>query len=303
MLASGITILQVAANPYVTALGPAATASSRLTMTQAFNSLGTTLAPLFGSLVIIGGVTAAAGTAEYKLEEAAAVQLPYLGLAGALIVLALVFAFLKLPLIAEHQQEDMVNADPGSAWRFSHLWLGALGIFVYVGAEVSIGSFLVNFMGEPHVAGLVEKDAAQYLTYYWGGAMVGRFIGAVVMQKIAAGKVLAFNSIASVLLIGVAIHSSGPLAMWSLLAVGLFNSVMFPTIFSLAVTGLGRFTSNGSGVLCAAIVGGAIVPVLQGVLADHIGLQLSFFVPLICYVYICYYGLVGSRIKQPQVNQ
>jgi FHS family L-fucose permease-like MFS transporter len=133
--------------------------------------------------------------------------------------------------------------------------------------------------------------------------MVGRFIGAVVMQKIAAGKVLAFNSIASVLLIGVAIHSSGPLAMWSLLAVGLFNSVMFPTIFSLAVTGLGRFTSNGSGVLCAAIVGGAIVPVLQGVLADHIGLQLSFFVPLICYVYICYYGLVGSRIKQPQVNQ
>jgi FHS family L-fucose permease-like MFS transporter len=303
VLASGITILQVAANPYVTALGPAATASSRLTMTQAFNSLGTTVAPLFDSLVIIGGVTAAAGTPEYKVEEAAAVQLPYLGLAGALIVLAVVFAFLKLPLIAEHQQEDKVNADPGSAWRFSHLWLGALGIFVYVGAEVSIGSFLVNFMGEPHIAGLVEKDAAQYLTYYWGGAMVGRFIGAVVMQKIAAGKVLAFNSIASVLLIGVAIHSSGPLAMWALLAVGLFNSVMFPTIFSLAVTGLGRFTSNGSGVLCAAIVGGAIIPVLQGVLADHIGLQLSFFVPLLCYLYICYYGLVGSRIKQPQVNQ
>lgn len=300
VLASGITILQVAANPYVTALGPAHTASSRLTMTQAFNSLGTTVAPWFGSLMIIGAVTAAAGTAEYKAQEAAAVQLPYLGLAAALLVLALVFSFLKLPVITEHQQEDKMNADPGSAWRFSHLWLGALGIFVYVGAEVSIGSFLVNFMAEPTVAALAEKDAAQYLTYYWGGAMVGRFIGAAVMQKIAAGKVLAFNSVVSVLLIALAVSSSGSLAMWALLGVGLFNSIMFPTIFSLAVTGLGRFTSNGSGVLCAAIVGGAIVPVLQGILADHIGLQLSFLIPLVCYLYICYYGLVGHKVKQPQ---
>jgi len=301
VLASGITILQVAANPYVTALGPANTASSRLTMTQAFNSLGTTLAPWFGSLMIIGAVTAAAGTAEYKAQEAAAVQLPYLALAAALLVLAVVFSMLKLPVITEHQQEDKVNADPGSAWRFSHLWLGALGIFVYVGAEVSIGSFLVNFMAEPSVAGLAEKDAAQYLTYYWGGAMVGRFIGALAMQKVAAGRALAFNAVISVLLIAVAINSTGSMAMWALLGVGLFNSIMFPTIFSLAVTGLGRFTSNGSGVLCAAIVGGAIVPVLQGILADHIGLQLSFVVPLLCYVYICYYGLAGHKIKQPQV--
>ena len=301
VLAAGITILQVAANPYVTALGRAETASSRLSMTQAFNSLGTTIAPWFGGLMIMGAVTAAAGTAEHKLQEAEAVQIPYLMLAGALLLLAAVFAKLKLPTVSEHHVDEKVNADPGSAWQHSHLVLGALGIFVYVGGEVSIGSYLVNFMGEPHIAGMPEAQAAAYLSYYWGGAMVGRFIGAAVMQKVSAGKVLAFTAVVAAALVIVAIVSSGALAMWSLLAVGLFNSIMFPTIFSLAVTGLGRYTSNGSGVLCAAIVGGALVPVLQAVLADTIGLQLSFIVPVFCYVYICYYGLVGSKIKQPQI--
>lgn len=298
VLASGITLLQVSANPYVTALGNAETASSRLTMTQAFNSLGTTIAPYFGAMLILGGVTAAVGTPEYKVQEAQSVQLPYLALATALLVMALVFAYLKLPRVTEHEDNQMVNADPGSAWQYSHLVLGALGIFVYVGGEVSIGSYLVSFMHQPEIAGLSEVDAGKYLSYYWGGAMVGRFIGAVVMQKVPAGKVLAFNAVMASLLVVFAIVSTGPVAMWALLAVGLFNSIMFPTIFSLAVTGLGRYTSNGSGVLCAAIVGGAIVPVLQGVLADAIGLQLSFVIPVLCYAYICFYGLRGSHIKE-----
>jgi len=298
VLASGITLLQVSANPYVTALGKPETASSRLTMTQAFNSLGTTIAPQFGALLILGAVTAAVGTPEHKLQEAQSVQLPYLMLAGALIVMALVFAYLKLPRVVEHENDSMVQTDPGSAWQYSHLVLGALGIFVYVGGEVSIGSYLSLFMQQPEIAGLSEVDAGKYLSYYWGGAMVGRFVGAVVMQKIAAGKVLAFNAVMAALLVLFAIVGSGPMAMWALLAVGLFNSIMFPTIFSLAVTGLGRYTSNGSGVLCAAIVGGAIVPVLQGVLADAVSLQLSFIIPVLCYAYICFYGLKGSQIKQ-----
>lgn len=302
VLASGITLLQVSANPYVTALGNAETASSRLTMTQAFNSLGTTIAPYFGAMLILGGVTAAVGTPEYKLQEAESVQLPYLMLAGALMLMALVFAYLKLPRVTEHEDNQMVNADPGSAWQYSHLVLGALGIFVYVGGEVSIGSYLVSFMHQPEVAGLDEVTAGKYLSYYWGGAMVGRFIGAVVMQKVPAGKVLAFNAVMAALLVVFAIVSTGPVAMWALLAVGLFNSIMFPTIFSLAVTGLGRYTSNGSGVLCAAIVGGAIVPVLQGVLADAIGLQLSFIIPVLCYAYICFYGLRGSQIKEDRMR-
>ena len=173
--------------------------------------------------------------------------------------------------------------------------LGALGIFVYVGAEVSIGSFLIIFFGEANVAGLEESQAAKYLTYYWGGAMVGRFIGAAVMQKLAAGKVLAFSAALAIVLIVITIFASGQLAMWAILLVGLFNSIMFPTIFSLAINSLGQHTSQGSGILCLAIVGGAILPLIQGVLADSIGLQNSFLLPIICYVFIAYYGLSGSK--------
>ena len=297
VLASGITILQVAANPYVTALGRAETASSRLTLTQAFNSLGTTIAPWFGGLLILAAATAEVGTAEFKAQEAAAVQLPYLLLAAALLVLAAVFAMLKLPAIAEHHQNELANADAGSAWQYSHLVLGAFGIFVYVGGEVAIGSFLVNFIGEPHIAGLPEAQAAAYISYYWGGAMIGRFIGAVVMQKVQGGKALAFTAVAAAALVLLAMFTSGQVAMWAILSVGLFNSIMFPTIFSLAVTGLGKYTSQGSGVLCLAIVGGAIVPLLQGILADSVGVQMSFILPVLCYVYICYYGLKGSVPK------
>ncbi|TKB47372.1 sugar MFS transporter [Thalassotalea mangrovi] len=296
ILASGITLLQVSANPYVTLLGKSETASSRLTLTQAFNSFGTTIAPYFGAYLILDNVASSMATAA---EKAASVQMPYVMLATSLLVLAAIFAWLKLPKIEKHNETS--EAISGSALQYSHLVFGALGIFVYVGAEVAIGSFMVNFFGEANIAGLEEAEAAKYLGYYWGGAMVGRFIGAAVMQKIAAGKVLAFNALMACLLILVTVMSSGELAMWAILLVGLFNSIMFPTIFSLALNGLGPHTAQGSGILCLAIVGGAIVPLLQGMLADSIGIQLSFVLPIICYAYICYYGLKGSKPAQANV--
>ena len=176
------------------------------------------------------------------------------------------------------------------------LVLGAVAIFVYVGAEVSIGSFLINFLGEENIAGLAESDAAKYIGWYWGGAMVGRFIGSVVMQKVPAGKVLGFNAFAAVVLLAIAIIGEGSIAMWAILLVGLCNSIMFPTIFSLGVTGLGAHTSQGSGILCLAIVGGALIPLLQGVLADSLGVQLAFVLPVVCYLYIAFYGLKGSKV-------
>lgn len=292
VLASGITLLQVSANPYVSILGAPETASSRLTLTQAFNSLGTTVAPYFGALLILGSAAESMSTH----NSAEAVQIPYVLLAGMLLALAAIFAWLKLPaMTTDDAQEDPKVT--GSAWQYSHLVLGAVGIFVYVGAEVAIGSFLVNFFMEPNIGNLSEPDAAKYIAYYWGGAMVGRFIGAAVMQKIAAGKVLCFNACAAVVLILVAILSSGQMAMWAILLVGLCNSIMFPTIFSLAINGLKEHTSQGSGILCLAIVGGAFIPLLQGFLADAIGVQLAFFMPIFCYVFIAYYGLIGSNPK------
>jgi FHS family L-fucose permease-like MFS transporter len=185
--------------------------------------------------------------------------------------------------------------DTGSAWQFRHLVLGTIGIFVYVGAEVSVGSFLVNFLSQPEIAHLSEADAAHYVSYFWGGAMVGRFIGSAVMRYIDDGKALAFNAAVAAILLLVTVLSSGHVAMWSVLAIGLFNSIMFPTIFSLALHGLGKYTSQGSGILCLGIVGGAVIPVVQGGLADTIGIHLAFLMPIICYVYIAYYGLKGHK--------
>ena len=308
VLASGITLLQVAANPYVTILGGAETASSRLTMTQAFNSLGTTIAPYFGSLFIL---SAAVNTAEdlklldanqlssYQTAQAAAVQNPYLFIAALLFFIAIIFALIKLPNIKVIDQKpdqsvaSSIDNQHYSAWGYNHLVLGAIAIFLYVGGEVCIGSFLINFMGEPAIAGLAENEAGKYVSFYWGGAMVGRFIGAAVMQKIHPGKVLVFNALAATCLVLITINSSGSIAMWAILSVGLFNSIMFPTIFSLAISGLGSHTGQGSGILCAAIVGGAILPVIQGLFADQIGIQAAFFIPVLCYLYISYYGWKG----------
>ncbi|ALO42606.1 sugar MFS transporter [Pseudoalteromonas phenolica] len=286
VLAAGITVLQVSANPFVSALGPAKTASSRLTMTQAFNSLGTTVAPFFGAWLIFSETNAAAQT------DATAVQIPYLFLALTLLALAVVFAFIKLPELGKSEQS---KPSIKTALKYTHLKLGAIGIFLYVGAEVAIGSFLVNFLHDPNIAGLNEAQAAKLIAYYWGGAMIGRFIGAVVMQKIAAGKVLAFNAVMAIVLLVVAVMSEGAVAKWSILAVGLFNSIMFPTIFSLAINKLGDAASHGAGLLCLAIVGGAIVPLFQGMLADVVGVQLSFLLPALCYVFIGYFGLKGHK--------
>jgi len=307
VLASGITLLQVAANPYVTILGKPETASSRLTMTQAFNSLGTTIAPYFGALFILATAVKTADEIKllntdelsvYQAAQAAAVQIPYLLLAAVLFLIAIVFVLIKLPKIEAAEEQVSGGADDvhDSAWGYKHLVLGAIGIFVYVGGEVSIGSFLINFLGEPAIAGLAEQEAGKYVSFYWGGAMVGRFIGAAVMQKIQPGKALTFNAVTAALLVLMTMFGSGHVAMWTILAVGLFNSIMFPTIFSLAVSGLGKHTGQGSGILCAAIVGGAVLPVVQGLFADRIGIQQAFFIPVLCYCYIAYYGWRGHRV-------
>jgi FHS family L-fucose permease-like MFS transporter len=308
ILASGITLLQVAANPYVAVLGKPETSSSRLNLTQAFNSLGTTVGPFLGSLIILSVAVkpakdlqgmSADQVAAHVAAEASAVQIPYLGLAAILFAIAVIIALFKLPAIKE--PDAPVDQPEGQAtyhthesvWAYRHLVFGALGIFLYVGAEVSIGSFLVNFMGRPEIAGLSEDVAGKYLSLYWGGAMLGRFIGVAILAKFKPGYVLAFNACVVTVLIIVAMVFAGPIAMWALLLIGLFNSIMFPTIFTLAIEGLGKFTSEGAGVLCMAIVGGAIVPVIQGLFADYVGVLYSFLIPVACYLYIAFYGLRG----------
>ena len=283
VLASGITILQVAANPYVAALGPETTAASRLNLAQAANSLGTTVGPIIGAALILGAVAA----------DASAVQGPYLMIAGLLVAAALVFRFIKLPVLA-HVEATGEESD-GNIWEHRSLVLGALAIFLYVGGEVSIGSFLVNYFSDPSIAGMSTADAGEMVAYYWGAAMIGRLVGAALMNYIAATKYLAVNALIAIIMIIVSMNSTGDVAMWSILAVGFFNSIMFPTIFTLAVKGLGSMTSKGSGLVCQAIVGGALIPLVQGVAADSIGIQLSFIVPMLCYIYIGWYALNGSQ--------
>jgi FHS family L-fucose permease-like MFS transporter len=309
ILAAGITLLQVAANPYVTILGKAKTASSRLNLTQAFNALGTTLAPYFGSLLILStavktadelGKMTANQVELYKVAEATAVQVPYLGLAAVLLILSAVFAYIKLPQIeagdSEEAGEAVASSDHlhDSAWKYRHLILGAIGIFVYVGAEVAIGSFLVKYFVYLDNT-LKEVDAGKMVTFYWGGAMVGRFAGSAIQRFIKPGTVLGFNAFAAAVLVIVSMLTNGYIAIIAMLLVGLFNSIMFPTIFSLALNGLGKHTGQASGILCMAIVGGALIPVVQGVIADSfIGLHHAFILPVVCYMFIAYYGLKGS---------
>lgn len=332
ILASGITILQVSANPYVAALGSPETASARLNLTQALNSFGTTVAPIFGAYLILSeNVTDV-------VQKAESVQLPYIGIAVVLFAIAAIFLFAKMPRL----QSEAVVKVKGSAWQYRHLVLGALAIFLYVGAEVSIGSFMINFFAEDSIAGLKESAAAKYVALYWGGAMVGRFFGAVILSDIAKmmknvyivaififayllgwyltkspilaltfllfvainvlgfklgknkpSRTLAIMAGITVLLVAVTVLFAGHLAMWTIIAVGLFNSIMFPTIFTLAIDKLGNHTSQGSGILCMAIVGGALVPLLMGFLADTIGIHSSFIITIICYAYIAFYGIKG----------
>jgi len=303
VLAAGITGLQVAANPYVVVLGKPETASSRLDLTQAFNSLGTTIAPKLGGLLILAAAPLAldelkalspAALHLYRVQEAASVKMPYTVIGIALLLLAVLIGTSKLPTIPHAEYRPGAKGSD-SVWKHPNLVLGAIAIFAYVGAEVSIGSFLVNYFGQSEIAGLSAKTAAGYVSFYWGGAMIGRFLGAGLLRKFRAGHLLGAFAICTSSLVGVSMLTHGHFAMWSILAVGFFNSIMFPTIFSLGVAELGPLTGNGSGILNMAIVGGAIVPLLQGVIADHIGLHHAFFVPVICYVYILYYALSGSK--------
>jgi MFS transporter, FHS family, L-fucose permease len=303
VLALGITGLQVAANPYVVVLGKPDTASSRLNLTQAFNSLGTTIAPKLGGLLILSAAPLGMEQLQqlspqalhlYRVQEAASVKMPYLVISVALVLLAVLIAKSRLPKI------ETARCLPGSAvgdsvWKHPNLIFGAIGILAYVGAEVSIGSFLVNYFGQPDIAGLPAKIAAGYVSFYWGGAMVGRFVGAGLLRKIKTGRLLAACAVSSATLVTLSMLSTGHTAMWSMLAVGLFNSIMFPAIFSLGLAELGCLTGNGSGILNMAIVGGAILPLMQGAIADRIGIHHAFFVPVICYLYILFYAVSGSK--------
>ncbi len=350
VLASGITVLQVAANPYVAILGTPETASSRLNLTQALNSFGTTIAPVFGAFLILSDNVE--GETLDAAQHAAAVQVPYLAIAGVLFAIAAIFVFAKMPVIAESKSEKVETKETtGSAWQYSHLVLGALAIFVYVGAEVSIGSFMINFFSEDSIAGLAESAAAKYVALYWGGAMVGRFFGATSMSNTSStnkflfsgiiavfsillawyltteiqlaftffafvilnyvaimigknkpARTLAVFALAATILVTITVFSSGIFAMWTLIAVGLFNSIMFPTIFTLAIDGLGKHTSQGSGILVMAIVGGAIIPLLMGAIADAIGVHTAFIITVLCYAYIAFYGFKGYINKNVQVK-
>jgi FHS family L-fucose permease-like MFS transporter len=309
VLAAGVTILQVAANPYVTILGPPETASSRLNLTQAFNTLGDSVAPYIGGALILSGALAArpgltgAALTAFRVEQAANIKLPFIAIASATIVLALAVALYRFPHIAvtkDFRPASLVEKD--SVWNHPHLYLGAVGIFVYVGAEVSIGSFLVKYFADPQIAGMSMERGAKFVTLYWLGMMVGRFIGSAAMQRIAANKMLAWSGVGAGVLVLASLLGTGYFAMVAILAVGLFNSIMFPTIFTLSVAELGPLTGRGSGLLVQAIVGGAIFPVAMGYLADHFGIHHSLLMPFLCYLFVIYYGWRGYRISpdEPQ---
>ena len=327
VLAGGITILQVAANPYVAALGPAETASSRLNLSQALNSLGTAIAPLVSAAFILSSSVAtseeiaamsAAAKEAYFTAEAAAVQGPFLVLSAVIILIAVAFGMAKLPKILEGDEHN--HGSYKIALSHKHLMYGAIGIFVYVGAEVTIGSYLVNYFLTLDVVTLVKESgfmpglaeflagtgidsmtpaqlAGTFVTFYWSGAMVGRFIGAYLTRVVKPNRLLALYGLINVVLLIISMISGGLISFWSILAIGLFNSIMFPTIFTLAIDGIKEHTAQASGILCTAIVGGAFIPPLYGAVADGIGLQYALLIPLFCYLYISWYGKVGSEMK------
>ncbi len=303
VLAAGITALQVAANPYVAVLGPERTSSSRLNLTQAFNSLATTIGPYLGGMLILSAnpktieevrQMPAQALQAYRVQEASSVKTPYLIIGLALILLAIIIAMIKLPPMPQAERHGE-SGPRTSLWKYRHLVLGALGIFVYVGAEVSIGSFLINYLTQKDIGNITEMAASRLLIFYWGGAMVGRFIGSAILQKLKTGTVLGTAAIACCTLVCISMLTSGHVAMWSILLVGFFNSIMFPSIFTLGIAKLGPLTGDGSGMLVMAIVGGAILPVAQGALADRIGIHHAFIIPAVCYLYIFYYAMRGSR--------
>ena len=302
ILAAGITVIQVVANPLISLLGAPATAHSRLTFAQAFNSLGTTIFPLVGSVLILGSISSVdpaqlsdAARAVFRAQESHLIVRVYLGLAAAILVVAAVVWTRRRSLREIPDDDPSALGHPGALLHRPRFAFGVLCIFLYVGAEVSIGSLIVFYLEQQSVLGLSAVNAGEHVPFYWGGAMVGRFIGSYLLRIISPGKVLAFNAGVVLVLLFTSAHSTGVFAAWSLLAVGLFNSIMFPTIFSLASEGLGPRAKQGSGLLSMAIVGGAIVPFIAGHLADWRGLQFALLAPAVCYAGILAFGVYARR--------
>lgn len=325
ILATGITILQVAANPYVAVLGKPETASSRLNLTQAFNSLGTTIFPWVGANLILR-TTATAVTQSPQQEADAVIKLYVYFFAAALTVLAIGIGLSKLPKMesAGHHIGEQVN---DSIWKHPNLVFGAIGIFVYVGGEVAIGSSIANYLALDNIGGFLSPsnfpdaatryraalgEAAKYISLYWGGAMIGRFLGAALLQKIKAGKLLALAAVMAALLVTVSVLTNGHVAMWTILSVGFFNSIMFPCIFTMSIAELGPLTGDGSGILNMAIVGGAVIPWMVGKAGDLInhsyypamtqgetswgqGIHYALIAAAVCYVYILFFAVSGSK--------
>ncbi|HTY51460.1 MAG TPA: sugar MFS transporter [Steroidobacteraceae bacterium] len=301
VIASGITLLQVAANPYVAVVGPAASASSRLNLVQAFNSLGTTLAPLFGGYLILGRSASGTGLADrtlsaaQRLADARAVQLPYLIVAGVLIVLAIIIGRFRLPDMGVETRRLSAERRRGhSLLRHRNLVWGVPAIFIYLIAEIGVSNLFINFVSQPQIGNLSHEQASHYLFLLWGGMMLGRFLGSYLMRRIAAEQVLAAFAVAAFATMVVVSLAHGPAALVALILVGLFHSIMFPTIFTLGIRGLGPLTEEGSGLLIMAIAGGALV-IIQGWLADRYGLQRSFLLTAGCELYVLWYGIWGSR--------
>jgi FHS family L-fucose permease-like MFS transporter len=325
-LAGGITILQVAANPYVALLGSEAGASSRLNLSQAFNSLGTTIAPVVGALFLLSdsvktsqeiAVLSEIEKSNYYVAEAATVQTPFVLIALSIVLLALIFSFIKLPKVMQESPKGGYL----KLLKNKFMLMGALGIFVYVGAEVAIGSFLVNYFSDMNLAAVILQNETMmqiantiantfnrtftnadpksllgiFVIFYWGGAMIGRFVGAYLTKIMTPGKVLTIFASVAIVMILISISSSGLISMWSILAVGLFNSIMFPTIFTLSLEGLGDLKAQASGLLCMAIVGGAIIPFIFGSVIDGFGFKIAFILTIVCYGYILYFGKVKSK--------
>lgn len=312
VLASGITIVQVVANPLISMLGSPATAHSRLTFAQAFNSLGTTIFPYAGSILILQSLKerddaspAGAALTAFRAQESKVIVSTYLGLAAALLVVAWVVWMRRHRLFAHRLAATPIWRAFGLLRR-PRFGFGALGIFLYVGAEVAIGSLIVNFLMQPGVLGLSARAAGESVPFYWGGAMVGRFIGAYLLRVFSPGMVLANAAGVAISLLAVASASSGALSGGALLAIGLFNSIMFPTIFTLASEGLGGRAHEGSGIICVAIAGGAIIPLITGHAADIVGLGASLMVPALCYAGIAAFGIYARRpfdLRQPEAEQ
>lgn len=310
VLAGGITLLQVSANPYVTILGPEKMASSRLNLSQMFNSLGTTIAPWVGGFFILStavltadqiNLLSIADLINYQTSQANSVIGPYLALALILVLVALA-VFILHPKNTVHLERSVVGQNSQHSFRdalsYRHVRLGALSIFVYVGAEVAIGSLLISFISQPTIGNMSSEHAAYYLSLYWGGAMVGRAIGTFLLRVIDPGYLLAIFSGLAALLVTLSVTNSGSIALWSLVSVGLFNSIMFPTIFSLATAGLSTIKPKAASLMIMAIVGGALLPLLQAMMADSsIGLNHSFILPILCYLIIVHYGLTGSKVQ------